>query len=239
MEEREDENCRKVLAYKAKKNNEDVKILDDLDINFKRFAAGWIDKVKDSENVFEKFIFLWFTFNSWLSLVVPDENKNDNDQYLLHTIATSDRFDDRFDSLLGKDNQFAESARELAAKGPIFRVIWMKNRGIDPWNQEEKERLSYVKMLYQMGPFLKTEHGPRAQFSPECAFKYHIKLGSQIPCDWLHIMHMIYQIRCNLFHGGKTYDSNRDERFVTLAFNVLWPMFRLEGFIKNLELKNF
>ena len=227
MEEREDEKCRNKISYKAKKNNEDVKILYDLDPNFKRFAGGWIDKVRDSETVFEKFIFLWFTFNSWLSLVVPDENKNDDDQYLVHIISTSDRFDDRFDLLLREDNRFAENARELVAKGPIFRVIWMKNNGIKPWDQKEQERLPYVKMLHEKNPYIDTAHGKREQFSPTCAFKHHIKLGNPIPCDWLHIMHMIYQIRCNLFHGGKTYNSSRDERFVTLAFDVLWPMFRM------------
>ena len=72
MEEREDKKCQKKLSYKAKNNSEDVLILydSDININFKKFATGWIDKVQDSETVFEKFIFLWFTFNSWLSLVV-------------------------------------------------------------------------------------------------------------------------------------------------------------------------
>jgi hypothetical protein len=38
---------------------------------------------------------------------------------------------------------------------------------------------------------------------------------------------VIYQIRCNLFHGRKNVDENKtDYDLVTLAFDLLFPLFK-------------
>jgi hypothetical protein len=234
MEERENKECWMEFTQRATKdeNNQliDVNYLSDLDGLFCKFARGWIKKIQDPKsNIFERFIYLWMTFNSWLSMVVPDDSKNDQDRYLLDTIAGSERFGERFDDLWTGNDQFQGWAEDFAGIGPVFKVIWLKNNGIPPWNEEKEERREYVKMVLEKNPYKKSS----PQFFPSCSFKRHISDEGdvQIPIDWPHIVHMIYQVRCNLFHGGKAYDSSRDRIFVELAFNILWAMFQEEGFI--------
>ena len=132
VEEIENSKCLKMLAYQLGDDREDVDRLYDYNPIFKKFGRSWIIKVERAKNVFEKFIFLWFTFNSWLALAVSEKERNDEDVYLLHSIAASERFDKRFDDLFDRDKEFQNNAKEFTELGPIFRVIWLKNNNLDP-----------------------------------------------------------------------------------------------------------
>jgi hypothetical protein len=43
--------------------------------------------------------------------------------------------------------------------------------------------------------------------------------------DLSQLLKVLYQIRCNLFHGGKSGDSRRDRCLAQLAYDVLRPLF--------------
>jgi hypothetical protein len=49
-----------------------------------------------------------------------------------------------------------------------------------------------------------------------------------IPVDWPHVIAMIYQVRCDLFHGGKNYSKDRDRLFISLAYRILWEVWKDE-----------
>ena len=56
-------------------------------------------------------------------------------------------------------------------------------------------------------------------------FNEDFDIDEDIPADWRHVMAAIYQVRCNLFHGGKAYYPE-DIEFVGLAYELLWGVWK-------------
>jgi len=178
---------------------------------------------------FEKFIFLWVSINAWASMAVPDQTRNHEDAYLVHSMARDPELNEQFSRLL-KNDRFSENVKAFADLGPVFQVLWLRNKGISAWRKEEGEsRADYVARVFGQDPFHRVTRNDQVQklpaFSPACAEK-HLTDGENIPADWPHLLHMIYQVRCNLFHGGKTYESAADRAFVDLAFKILWRVWQ-------------
>ena len=53
------------------------------------------------------------------------------------------------------------------------------------------------------------------------------------PHDFSKLLEVIYVIRNNLFHGHKSPDDRRDEKLVTLAYDILSPL--LKPFVEKLR----
>lgn len=199
--------------------------------NFDDLLKGWLKRIIQGLNnpkPFESFIYLWFIFNSWLSSIAPDPDKNEHDFYLIRIIAGSDRFNARFRNLFSPNSDFKGWVEEFVSLGPIFRVAWLKRNKLPPWDSKEVKREIYVNATWKKG--INQKKTPKV--SPEC-FEDHKNKKIPIPFDWTHTIHMIYQVRCNLFHGGKGFESKEDSKFVQLALNILWTIFKEEDFVKN------
>jgi hypothetical protein len=198
---------------------------------FEAFFRSWLKKIiKTSEtNYAEKMIYLWVTINAWASIVVPDKTINHLDSYLIHAMAKNSVFNVRFNELMENNNEFSSNAKELLSLAPVFQVLWLRNKEIHLWDSTTMDRLDYAKLVFKQYPYSIKKEGdePIAHFSPRCA-ETHILSGEDIPNDWPHTLHSIYQIRCNLFHGGKNYANDRDRRFIELAYLILWEMFEPE-----------
>lgn len=190
-----------------------------------RFAETWMRRfhATSEENHAERLIYLWVTFNAWAAQAVPDESQNHIDRYLIKCVAGSERFRKRFDSLMETNRQFRHHVQELCEIGPVIKVVWLRNSRIGQWDRDRESRRNY---LYGILDRLETAGRPYP-FSPECAL-HHLRIGESIPADWPHVLWMIYQVRCNLFHGGKDYDSARDRVFIRLAHSILWEMWHPE-----------
>lgn len=220
-------NC-KQLTWKAKEQPGLNRVRDNPEIE--RFAKTWIRKFRETheDNFAEKFIYLWVTVNAWASMCVPDATKNHEDAYLIHSMASDQEFLERFSRLINENKEFKTKVDELVSLAPIFQVLWMRNNRIAPWDMEAERREDYVKSLKTQNPYNKGRDGIQyPAFAPVCAFE-HFDLNEPVPPDWPHVLHMIYQIRCNLFHGGKSYDSQRDRRFIELAYSILWSIWEYE-----------
>jgi hypothetical protein len=190
------------------------------------FMKKWIGRyiVTKTSNPVEKFIYLWVTFNAWGTLVVPDRTQNHMDTYLIHCIANDSRFQGRFNELLD-ENRFSQNSKELISYCPIIKVLWMRNKNIRAWDETTESRAEFIQRIHRNDPYDVNRNGrPVPAFAPSCSFGEHLDRNEPIPLDWPHTLHAIYQIRCNLFHGGKTYDSKQDRRFVKLAHSILWEM---------------
>ena len=187
------------------------------------FLKGWLKKFeKTSENNYaEKFIFLWVSVNAWLSKSVPDITQNHKDEYLIACLSKDKKFQTRFNCLL-ESISFKELIKELWELLPIFQSLWLSNEQIPPWNKEHRNRMSW---LMDVIPKIKRE--PFTPYAPKC-FLQHNKRGEEIPRDWPHVISVIYQIRCNLFHGGKSYSRESDRLFLKLAYEILWQMWEEE-----------
>ena len=216
-------NC-KQLTWKAKGQSGLNRVHDNFEVL--RFAETWIKKFRDTheDNFAEKFIYLWVTVNAWTSMCVPDITKNHEDAYLIHSMASDPKFLDRFSRLSTNNKVFKSKVDKFISLAPVFQVLWLRNNHIPAWNMNES-REDYVKQARIQNPYHQGQRYPA--FAPACAFE-HFDSNESVPADWPHLIHMIYQVRCNLFHGGKSYDSMRDRHFIELAYFILWSMWKYE-----------
>lgn len=230
------------LTWKAKHQN-GLNVVDH-DSELWRFVETWIKRFKRRDPAprtrnrtrspsgaldgdFENFIYLWVSVNAWASMAVPDQSRNHEDAYLVHSMANDAALKAHFSNLL-ENRRFREDVENLAALGPVFQVLWMRNHHIHAWRRDADEsRSGFVARVFERDPFHRIPGKPQIfpAFAPACA-KTHLDAGESIPADWPHLLHMIYQIRCNLFHGGKTYESAADRDFVDYAFKILWRVWR-------------
>lgn len=196
------------------------------------FAKGWIRRFSetDEDNVSEKLIYLWVTVNAWASKSVPDLSRNHEDAYLVHCMAKDNALSERFDRLQQTDTEFRATVDSLLDLAPVFQALWLNNNGIEPWSLAD-DRRGFVNKVSERCPFIvSVRNGKESRFpafSPACALE-HIQNNEPIPADWPHVISMIYQVRCNLFHGGKNYNRNSDRKFIELAYKILWDVWKDE-----------
>ncbi len=221
------------LVWRGSKDKKPLNRNISIDSEYIRFAQQWILKFNEANraNVAEKMIYLWVTVNAWASIVVPDKTRNHEDAYLIHAMSADAVFVERFKELMAKQTHFSTRVNELVNLAPVFQVLWLRNKNIEAW-EPENPRKGYVQKVLAKEPFkiLKNKDGSESKlyhYRPECAQR-HIDKNEPMPADWPHTLHIIYQIRCNLFHGGKNYSSERDRRFIELAFKIIWDMFEPE-----------
>jgi hypothetical protein len=193
-----------ILTYKAKDVHTLNRPTDNLELW--DFARAWIQRFNEAEeqNVSEKLIYLWVTVNAWASRSVPDLSRNHEDTYLIHCMAKDCVLSERFASLYQNDHEFYNAVSSFLQMVPIFQALWLANNSIDPWNINDDRRV-FVTNIIKRNPYVvSTKNGEERRFpafSPACALK-HLQNGETIPSDWPHLISMIYQVRCNLFHGG-------------------------------------
>jgi len=196
------------------------------------FAEAWIRRFSetDEDNVSEKLIYLWVTVNAWASKSVPDLSRNHEDAYLVHCMAKDHDLSERFDKLYQRDIEFRDTVNSFLDLAPVFQSLWLNNHGIGPWNIND-DRRKYVKMVSEKDPFIVSIRNEQEirfpAFSPACALE-HIQGDEPIPVDWPHTISMIYQVRCNLFHGGKYYNRDSDREFIKSAYKILWDVWKDE-----------
>jgi len=206
----------------------------DIDSGLWPFLRTWLRKLTSdgagsADKQFERFIFLWVSVNAWASMAVPDQSKNHEDAYLVHSMAADPTLNSTFTELLENPHFYAEVSA-FAALGPVFQTLWLRNNNVSPWDKSQIDaRQDYVDQVFKEDPFHRKTTGRQSDvhpaFAPACA-RTHRLAGEQIPVDWPHLLSMIYQVRCNLFHGGKTYRGSTDHLFVDHAFKILWRVWR-------------
>ena len=197
------------------------------------FLSTWLDRFEETAmaNVVERFIFLWVSVNAWAAKSVTDLSKNHEDAYLVHCMSNDNVLSQRFLSLYQDNQLFKKTVDDFIILAPIFQVIWLQNHGISPWNSNN-DRHEFVQQVFRQNPYIEI-HRPRqddirfAAFAPLCAHE-HLMKGELIPSDWRHILAMIYQVRCNLFHGGKNYYRESDRLFIRQAYSILWEVWKAE-----------
>lgn len=222
----------KELTYRAKNIESLNRSVDNKE--FWRFVDSWIRRFQETNdsNVVEKLIYLWVTINAWASKSVPDLTKNHMDAYLVHCMAKDHVLSQRFDELYESNQEFQTSVNSFIEIGPVFQSLWLCNNGIPNWRANQN-RSEFVKQVFERDPFIsipdnKTDHINKIPaFAPACA-NTHRQKDELIPADWPHVISMIYQVRCNLFHGGKSYNSDSDRKFIQLAYKILWEVWKDE-----------
>lgn len=203
------------------------------DRTFWYFARDWIRRAHrrpsrlEQENEFEGFIYLWVVFNGWASTILDNADKSDNDRYLIAALAVDPEFNEHFQQLQVMNADFRRNCAELAALMPIFRVRTLQKLDIPGWRNEPRNE--YVRSVLH-----RPNGAPKnTSYAPSCFLKHEHESHEEqnvnwigAPNDWPHTINTIYMIRCNLFHGGKSYDSEVDRILVGHAFHILWDFWK-------------
>lgn len=180
----------------------------------RRLIRSWFEKALESVDAepvdsFEPFIFAWFSVNAWAACVTGE----DRDAGYMQKLISDSGLYDQFEDLMVTDSEFAAVATAFCDCWPIFSV--------------KELRCADVRLL---------ESGTRAdvirhylsrkarKFEPQCWTEHHSK-DEACPCDWSHTIAAIYRVRCNLFHGEKSAQSQIDQNVVHAAFRVLVQFF--------------
>jgi hypothetical protein len=145
-------------------------------------------------------------------------------------MAKDNALAERFDKLHQDDTEFQTTVDSFLGLAPVFQALWLNNKGIEPWSIAD-DRREFVNRVFEKDPFIVSVKNDKENrfpaFSPACALE-HLQLGEPIPADWPHLISMIYQVRCNLFHGGKNYNRKSDRKFIELACKILWDVWKDE-----------
>lgn len=200
---------------------------------FWRFLRPWLTKaVRAQANAgadpFPALIYTWVPFNAWLGQVIEDRRFVDRDRKLVETAAFDTHLCESFRRIHESDPRVAEFHALL----PIFKSRALVDTGIAPWVRDgDQSRFQYVAECFSQGL-------SAGDWAPRC-FQHHQGPGvspsdyraERMPADWLHSVQAIYQVRCNLFHGGKAFQSLSDRHLVHQAANILWATWRGSGAI--------
>jgi len=151
---------------------------------------------------FEGFIYLWFALNGWGACVA----ESDTDREWVEAVAGDLELSKKFRELQERDPRFHEATSAFAQLWPIFKSSEIRRRQIHvPLKHSRRERLRTYFDNNLTG------------FEPSC-WKKH---DGQTPVDWAHSLKALYRVRCNLFHGEKTLDSENDRVIVQASCDVL------------------
>ena len=164
--------------------------------------GGDVAHEADASAYFEGFIYLWFALNAWGSCVTG----TDTDRDWLDAVASDLELARMFDSSIGQHAELSAQLIAFADLWPIFKSSQIRRRGIfisDGATRQERVRLYLEK---------------RIAFEPSCWYDH---TGTRPPADWMHTLKTLYRVRCNLFHGEKSLNSENDRLIVSTAYPVL------------------
>ncbi len=205
------------------------KVLLDSDKTLTQLMLIWIFKslAEDPDMGFtDRLIYLWIAFNAWLYGRVPLNIDQPQDSLLIKCIASDSEFYQAF-GLLKQNNNYRQEIEKFRSYWPIF-----DSRKMGEWFQGNRE--DYITNS------LGVDSNPKYH-KPSC-FLHHLKAGNRPTLDWAHSIVVIYQIRCNLFHGGKNPQNNLEEELVRSAFNILasvwFKLLHLDGGHLTTEILN-
>jgi hypothetical protein len=119
----------------------------------------------------------------------------------------------QFDQSVQESGPFRLTAEEFRRFWPVFKAQEVRRRRAPRYPQGDRPDI------------IADYFGRGVKFAPAC-FRRHSESGEEIPLDWPHVLSVIYQVRCNLFHGDKTPHSDIDRVLVHSAFQILVQFMR-------------
>jgi len=151
------------------------------------------------ESGFEPFMMTWMGFNGWMEAITGD----DRDRHMINALADNRRATDAYDNLLQGSAEFHRQVRALSRLFPVLDL------------RDTRKKLGRDAFARLPGPALIL-----------ACQRASVK---QVPDGWVEgdtptwpqVLRTIYQIRCNLFHGGKSPHNRRDRDLVRRAQAVL------------------
>ncbi|MDP2858674.1 MAG: hypothetical protein Q8P50_11950 [Bacillota bacterium] len=202
------------------------------------FIGPWLHRVRRGgarrrDDPFPDLIYLWVAFNAWLGQVVGDRAHIDRDWTLVLAAAHDPKLTRAFEETRAAALPAGRACVEFHALWPVFKARALVDRNILPW---EAPSGTEGRSTFRAACF--ASHLDQGDWAPRC-FQAHQPSGTSpaqydpghVPLDWPHMIAAIYQVRCNLFHGGKTFVYAGDRMFVALAVDILREVWARSGAI--------
>jgi hypothetical protein len=161
------------------------------------FNRGWEQRNCPGGEAFEPFIYTYIAFNGWAACVTAQEK----DIEMLKDLKRDQALRDCFLQWIAQDSEFHDLIISFSSLWPIFSARELRELRLD--QIEFKTRSELIDHYLRGGA---TEFWPGLTDN-------RIILGN--------VLSAIYQVRCNLFHGGKGITSESDRKIVDAAFRVL------------------
>jgi hypothetical protein len=145
------------------------------------------------------FVHTWMAFNGWMACVTEEET----DAGMVRACASDERLIRANDQIMAGSPTFRESVLSFSSHWPVLNVRDAKKKlgRTAIWDlsaDEYKQRCS--------------EKGVKQQPA--------VSSAGSTP-SWEELLRVIYQVRCNLFHGTKAPGSYRDRQLVLGSGEIL------------------
>ncbi len=148
---------------------------------------------------FMSFMSVWMAFNGWMASVTGQ----DTDAKMLNALASNARLTDAFESLMKGSPQFRGYVAEFSDRWPVLNVKDVRKKlGLDAFQRYSRDE------LIAKGAAAGVKLQPVAW------------VENSTP-SWEQLLRVIYQVRCNLFHGVKSPQNHRDSELVHLSDRIL------------------
>lgn len=197
------------------------------DFNF--FAQHWLrraNRAREREQWFEGLIYLWVIFNAWLGQVIKDRNMSERDWFLVAAAGRDQLLSAKFEAMMALRPGFRDCVESFHQLWPIFKVRTLEDLKIGGWAARDSTE---SRSAYRARCF--AEDISHRDYAPRCFWDHQSPTALQtggdpdaVPADWSHTLRAIYQVRCNLFHGGKSFAVSKDKDFARLALELLWDL---------------
>lgn len=162
-------------------------------------ARGLIAAPEQQQLVFSSFIHVWMAFNGWMECVT----EAGSDREMIDALASHARLKAAYDHLLASGTEFRASVVRLADLMPVLSVRDVRKK----LGRDAFQMLGRPQILHE-------------------ARRAHVKRppagwASGAMPTWPQLLRTIYQVRCNLFHGSKSPDDQRDQELVETCNTIL------------------
>ena len=161
------------------------------------FNRGWEQRDCPEEEAFEPFIYTYIAFNGWAACVTAQEK----DIEMIKDLKRDQALRDCFIQWISRDGEFRAVVISFSRLWPIFSAREIRELHLD--QDQFPDRGELIDHYLTGGA---TECWPGLNDN-------RLILGN--------VLSAVYQVRCNLFHGGKCITSESDRQIVDAAFRVL------------------
>jgi hypothetical protein len=184
---------------------------DSLDLDGRKLIKRWSRRASRElelrpDHPFQPFIYAWIALNGWAACC----SGTDRDQLQVEAMAADPSLETEFQAWWQADPKYRRSAETFRDQWPIFKAADLRSRRIRPRGSDRREVVDHYLDVID----------PPIERAPSC-YPKHVTEG--YPLDWAHTVDAIYRVRCNLFHGEKSLDSEMDKAIVSAAADVLVP----------------
>lgn len=162
-------------------------------------VAELMENADRQRSAFMSFVNVWMAFNGWMAAVTERETDAD----MLRNLVGEKRLIVAYDQLMAGSPPFRRVVSDFAVMWPVLNVRDVRKKlGRDAFQRHGRDAL--LDACIAAG----VKHQPLAW------------TAGTTP-TWEQLLRTIYQVRCNLFHGVKSPQNERDRRLILKSDRIL------------------